>query len=39
MGKSIVERMRDKHPRWGPLDDEFIFDENNRWAGQSYSHY
>ena len=33
MGRLIVERMRDRHPRWGPMDDEF-HDENTHWAGQ-----
>ncbi|KAG0586540.1 hypothetical protein KC19_2G098600 [Ceratodon purpureus] len=31
MGRLIVERMRDRHPRWGPMDDEF-HDENTHWA-------
>lgn len=33
MGKLIVERMRDKHPRWGPNDDEFHADDNRHFAG------
>jgi len=33
MGNLIVERMRDKHPRWGPKDDEFHADGNTHYAG------
>ena len=34
MGKLIVERMRDNHPRWGPVDDEFNV-ESTHWTGES----
>ncbi|XP_024400936.1 O-fucosyltransferase 8 isoform X1 [Physcomitrium patens] len=34
LGKVIAERMRDKHSRWGPSDDEFHVDVNKYLAGE-----
>nr|PNR59709.1 hypothetical protein PHYPA_002501 [Physcomitrium patens] len=33
LGGLIVERMRDKHPRWGPNDDDFDAEENPHLSG------
>jgi hypothetical protein len=37
MGNLIAQRMRDKHPRWGPNDDAFHFVDNLHFAGTTDS--
>lgn len=33
LGLLIAQRMRENHPRWGPINDDFNFNENSHLAG------
>lgn len=33
LGLLIAQRMRENHPRWGPIDDDFNLNENSHLAG------
>ena len=33
LGLLIAQRMRENHPRWGPIDDDFNTNENSNLAG------